>query len=74
MEKEFTKEKFFEVMGKSYDLDDAVLTRFSEKVTDDKKVEKKNPKWLIADMFRPGLHFYYVSTSLLRFYTVQPIV
>ena len=59
MEKNFEKEKFFEVMGKSYDLEDSILYRIQK--TEDKKKsgkdgEVKEPKkfetWLMSNIFR----------------------
>ena len=48
MENTFSKEKFYEVMGKSYDLDDNVLIR-----CDDEKFRGiEYQKWLISSMFR----------------------
>ena len=48
MENEFSKERFYEVMGKSYDLDDNVLIR-----CDDEKFRGIDyQKWLISSMFR----------------------
>ena len=48
MENEFSKERFYEVMGKSYDLDDNVLIR-----CDDEKFRGiEYQKWLISSMFR----------------------
>ena len=59
MEKNFPKEKFFEVMGKSYDLEDSILYRI-QKTEDKKKSGKdgdvKEPKkfetWLMSNVFR----------------------
>ena len=56
MEKNFEKEKFFEVMGKSYDLEDSILYRIQK--TEDKKKSNKDgePKkfetWLMSNVFR----------------------
>ena len=56
MEKNFEKEKFFEVMGKSYDLEDSILYRIQK--TEDKKKSGKDgePKkfetWLMSNVFR----------------------
>ena len=47
MEDTFSKERFYEVMGKSYDLDDNVLIR-----CDDEKFRGIDQKWLISSMFR----------------------
>ena len=48
MENTFSKEKFYEVMGKSYDLNDNVLIR-----CDDGKFRGiEFQKWLISGMFR----------------------
>ena len=44
MEENFTKKKFFEVMGKSYDLDDGLLYR----IIDESGVES----WLMSNIFR----------------------
>ena len=50
MEKHFTKEKFFSVLGKKYDLDDGILCRIQrpEGVKGHKKIET----WLMSDLFR----------------------
>ena len=57
MEKNFEKEKFFEVMGKSYDLEDSILYRIQK--TEDKKSGKQGEKearkfetWLMSNVFR----------------------
>ena len=59
MEKNFEKEKFFEVMGKSYDLEDSILYRIQK--TEDKKKSgkdgevkesKKFETWLMSNIFR----------------------
>ena len=56
MEKNFEKEKFFEVMGKSYDLEDSILYRIQK--TEDKKKSgkdgeaKKFETWLMSNVFR----------------------
>ena len=44
MENTFSKERFYEVMGKSYDLDDNVLIRCDG--------DFRDQKWLISGMFR----------------------
>ena len=44
MENTFSKERFYEVMGKLYDLDDNVLILCDE--------GKEYQKWLISSMFR----------------------
>ena len=59
LEKNFSKEQFFEVMGKSYDLEDSILYRI-QKTEDKKKTgkdgETKEPKkfetWLMSNIFR----------------------
>ena len=59
MERNFPKEKFFEVMGKSYDLEDSILYRIQK--TEDKKKSDKDGKpqeakkfetWLMSNIFR----------------------
>ena len=58
MERHFKKEKFFEVMGKSYDLEDSILYRIQK--TEDKKSgkdgevnqAKKFETWLMSNVFR----------------------
>jgi len=58
MEENFPKKYFFEVMGKSYDLEDSILYRIERK--EDKKrtkdgdtsTERTVESWLMSDIFR----------------------
>ena len=57
MERNFPKEKFFEIMGKSYDLEDSILYRILNTQTGkDPEKEKKDQKtvetWLMSNIFR----------------------
>ena len=56
MEKNFEKEYFFEVMGKSYDLEDSILYRIMVEDKKDQKKGGKKPKtfetWLMSNIFR----------------------
>ena len=56
MEKNFEKEYFFEVMGKSYDLEDSILYRIMVEDKKDQKKGVKKPKtfetWLMSNIFR----------------------
>ena len=48
MEEKFPKKKFFEIIGKSYDLEDEILYRIEK--TD--QSGKSNEAWLMSDIFR----------------------
>ena len=54
MEQNWTTEKFFEVIGKSYDLEDSILFRIQK--TDSGKHSKEKAKrietWLMSNIFR----------------------
>ena len=58
MERNYNKKKFFEIMGKSYDLEDSILYRIMgtqvEKAEKDKKTQdtKTVETWLIGNIFR----------------------
>ena len=67
MEDNFTKEYFFEVMGKSYDLEDSILYRIEgmeqknnrtnadnekKETTTDSKKSTKMESWLMSNIFR----------------------
>ena len=58
MEENFPKKKFFEVMGKSYDLEDSILYRIiDEKSTQTESESQKDKKdvvesWLMSNIFR----------------------
>ena len=60
MEENFPKKYFFEIMGKSYDLEDSILYRIlDEKSTKtesesqkDKKSNEKIESWLMSNIFR----------------------
>ena len=55
MEENFSKEKFFEIMGKSYDLEDSILYRIiDEKSTQTESESKKDivESWLMSNIFR----------------------
>ena len=52
MEKNFEKEYFFEVMGKSYDLEESILYRFEAYQKKGEKGQKKFESWLMSNIFR----------------------
>ena len=57
MEDNFTKKYFYEVMGKSYDLDDPILYRIERKEEKSKKKDgtqegKTIESWLMSNIFR----------------------
>ena len=58
MEEHFPKKKFFEIMGKSYDLEDSILYRIiDEKSTKTESESQKDKKgivesWLMSNIFR----------------------
>ena len=50
MEKTFTKGDFFNVMGKSYDLEDKIFCRIRK--TDEHDSFRQNETWLMSNLFR----------------------
>ena len=60
MEENFAKKKFFEIMGKSYDLEDSILYRIldekSSKTESESQKDKKDSvqveSWLMSNIFR----------------------
>ena len=57
MEEKFPKKKFFEIMGKSYDLEDSILYRIMDEESTKKDTETQTDKkriesWLMSNIFR----------------------
>ena len=52
MERNLTKEKFFEVIGKSYDLEDTILYRIQKTESGKDSGAKKIESWLMSNIFR----------------------